>query len=222
MTGLDPYVVLGVRAGASKVEIDDAFHALAKLYHPDANPGDAAAERSLKEISAAHALLCDPVARARLDGAHTAASGSVDDAHGSVADSGDVAPSGRRSRHQSADADQKPYNPLADREFEFTNPFSGNAITLSKRKLLSSAIVLPLILIAVFVINALEATGKLHIPGFASLTKTAQSFVGPRQASVGYSPVRTFIIWVVIGASAMGAGVAALMKWVEYRANRPD
>jgi DnaJ-class molecular chaperone len=64
MTELDPYVLLGVRAGASKQEIDDAFEALAALYHPDINPDDAAAERSRKEISAAFALLNDPVARA--------------------------------------------------------------------------------------------------------------------------------------------------------------
>jgi hypothetical protein len=74
----------------------------------------------------------------------------------------------------------------------------------------------------VFIINALEVTGKWHIPGFADLTKVAQKIVGPRQASVSYSPLRTLLVWVVVGMSAMGGAVAGLMKWVEHRANRPD
>jgi molecular chaperone DnaJ len=59
--------VLGVPKGASDKEITRAYRALAKQYHPDANPGDAAAEERFKEVSAAHDVLGDAERRAEYD-----------------------------------------------------------------------------------------------------------------------------------------------------------
>jgi curved DNA-binding protein CbpA len=67
LSGQTPYEVLGVAPGASGEEIHEAYRRLAKRYHPDLNPGDAAAELRFKEISAAHALLADAQARQRFD-----------------------------------------------------------------------------------------------------------------------------------------------------------
>ena len=42
----DYYAVLGVESGASDREIQRAYRRLAKANHPDANPGDTAAEET--------------------------------------------------------------------------------------------------------------------------------------------------------------------------------
>jgi molecular chaperone DnaJ len=63
----DYYAVLGVPKGATDKEITRAYRKLAKQYHPDANPGDAAAEERFKEVSAAHDVLGDAERRAEYD-----------------------------------------------------------------------------------------------------------------------------------------------------------
>ncbi len=63
----DFYEVLGVPRGASDKEIRSAFRKLARQYHPDVNPGDAAAEERFKAISEAHAVLSDADTRAAYD-----------------------------------------------------------------------------------------------------------------------------------------------------------
>lgn len=63
----DYYSILGVAPTASEKEITRAYRKLAKQYHPDANPGDAAAEERFKEVSAAHEVLSDPEKRKEYD-----------------------------------------------------------------------------------------------------------------------------------------------------------
>ncbi len=63
----DPYVALGVRRDASQDDIRAAYRKLAKLHHPDLNPGNAEAEEKFKTVSAANELLSDPDKRARFD-----------------------------------------------------------------------------------------------------------------------------------------------------------
>jgi molecular chaperone DnaJ len=50
----DPYRVLGVSPDATEEQITKAYRKLAKKYHPDLNPGDAAAEQKMREINAAY------------------------------------------------------------------------------------------------------------------------------------------------------------------------
>lgn len=56
----DPYRVLGLERGASDDEVKKAYRALAKKYHPDANPGDEAAARKMQEINAAYEQIKNP------------------------------------------------------------------------------------------------------------------------------------------------------------------
>ena len=63
----DYYKVLGVGASASEKEITAAYRKLAKKLHPDANPGDAAAEERFKEVSGAYDVLGDANKRKEYD-----------------------------------------------------------------------------------------------------------------------------------------------------------
>lgn len=63
----DLYKVLGVEKTASQEEIKKAFRKLAIQYHPDKNPGDAAAEEKFKEINAAYSVLGDEQKRTQYD-----------------------------------------------------------------------------------------------------------------------------------------------------------
>lgn len=56
----DPYSVLGVSQDASDEEIKTAYRRLAKKYHPDLNPGDAAAAQKMNEINAAYDQIKNP------------------------------------------------------------------------------------------------------------------------------------------------------------------
>lgn len=63
----DYYEVLGVGKDADDAALKKAYRALAKQYHPDANPGDAEAEKKFKEASEAYTVLSDPQKRKQYD-----------------------------------------------------------------------------------------------------------------------------------------------------------
>lgn len=63
----DFYATLGVQKDASQAEIKKVYRKLARKYHPDSNPGDAAAEAKFKEISEAYSVLSDPKDREEYD-----------------------------------------------------------------------------------------------------------------------------------------------------------
>lgn len=63
----DYYHILGVGASATEAEIKKAYRRLAKQYHPDARPGDAAAAERFKEINEAYSVLSDGAKRKQYD-----------------------------------------------------------------------------------------------------------------------------------------------------------
>lgn len=63
----DYYAVLGVARDASPEEIKKAFRVLARETHPDANPGDPAAEARFRQVAEAYEVLSDVDRRRRYD-----------------------------------------------------------------------------------------------------------------------------------------------------------
>lgn len=61
------YQILNVKPTATEAEIKSSYRVLAKRYHPDVNPGDAAAADKFADINEANAVLTDPKARAEYD-----------------------------------------------------------------------------------------------------------------------------------------------------------
>jgi len=63
----DYYATLGVPKDATAKDVTRAYRKLARDLHPDANPGDAAAEARFKEVSAAYDVIGDEERRAEYD-----------------------------------------------------------------------------------------------------------------------------------------------------------
>ena len=81
----DFYATLGVQKDVSDAELKKVYRKLARQYHPDSNPGDAAAEARFKSISEAYAVLSDPQQRAEYDQLRAMGSGARFTAGGSRA-----------------------------------------------------------------------------------------------------------------------------------------
>ncbi|MEN9603593.1 MAG: hypothetical protein RL545_282 [Actinomycetota bacterium] len=63
----DFYKILGVSKDVSDAELKKVYRKLAREYHPDSNPNNAAAEAKFKEISEAYSVLSDKTQRAEYD-----------------------------------------------------------------------------------------------------------------------------------------------------------
>ena len=78
MSKRDYYEILGLNRTASDQEIKSAYRRLAVKFHPDKNPGDAAAEEKFKEAAEAYSVLSDAEQRRRYDRfGHAGVSGSA-------------------------------------------------------------------------------------------------------------------------------------------------
>ena len=71
----DFYRALGVSSDASQDDVRKAYRKLARTLHPDANPGDAAAEERFKEVGEAYSVLNDPDQRKQYDAVRAMAGG---------------------------------------------------------------------------------------------------------------------------------------------------
>ena len=72
----DFYQVLGVSKDVSDADLKKTYRKLARKYHPDSNPGNAASEAKFKEISEAHSVLSDPEQRKEYDAVRAMGSGA--------------------------------------------------------------------------------------------------------------------------------------------------
>ncbi|MDR6971943.1 DnaJ C-terminal domain-containing protein [Leifsonia shinshuensis] len=84
----DFYKVLGVSKDVSEADLKKTYRKLARKYHPDSNPGDAAAEAKFKEISEAYSVLSDPEERKEYDQIRAMGTGARFTAPGSGAQGG--------------------------------------------------------------------------------------------------------------------------------------
>jgi molecular chaperone DnaJ len=73
----DFYAVLGLAPSATAGDVKKAYRKLARTHHPDANRGDASAERRFKEIGEAYAVLSDPEQRQQYDAIRSMARGGA-------------------------------------------------------------------------------------------------------------------------------------------------
>jgi len=88
MSKRDYYEILSVGKSAADAEIKRAYRALAVKYHPDKNPGDAAAEDKFKEAAEAYSVLSDAQKRASYDrfGHQGVGAGGVDPGFSNIED----------------------------------------------------------------------------------------------------------------------------------------
>ena len=146
MTRTDYYEVLQVSRSASDSELKVAYRKLAMQYHPDRNPGNAAAEEKFKECSEAYQVLSDPDKRAAYDryghaGVGAASQGGAGNPFANAQDIGDIfgdifgemfgggARSGRGSRAQ------RGRDLRFDQTIEFAEAVFGKEIDVSVRRM---------------------------------------------------------------------------------------
>jgi curved DNA-binding protein len=67
MAFIDYYKVLGIDKNADEKTIKNAYRKLARKYHPDLNPNDAAANKKFQELNEANEVLSDPEKRKKYD-----------------------------------------------------------------------------------------------------------------------------------------------------------
>ena len=123
MARTDYYQTLGVSKSADEKEIKKAYRKLAKKYHPDTNPGDAAAEQRFKEVTEAYNVLSDQEKRKLYDQYGFAA---FDESAGGSA--GDSTPHGNHySYHFEGGDDDDIFEDLFGNMFHggFANSFHG-------------------------------------------------------------------------------------------------
>lgn len=63
----DFYEILGITKSADAAEIKKAYRKKALEFHPDKNPGNAAAEENFKAAAEAYEVLSDPQKKAQFD-----------------------------------------------------------------------------------------------------------------------------------------------------------
>lgn len=100
----DPYKTLGVPRDATAAVIRAAYLKLAKLHHPDLNPGNAKAEDAFKAIASANDLLSDPEKRGKFDRGEIDGAGREQAPRSSYRDHAD-SEAGRRYARAGAHAD---------------------------------------------------------------------------------------------------------------------
>ncbi len=61
------YKTMGLKPTATEKEIKSAYRLLAKRYHPDVNPGNAAAAEKFAALTEAYGILSDPLKKAEYD-----------------------------------------------------------------------------------------------------------------------------------------------------------
>ena len=147
MAKADFYETLGVSRTATEADLKSAFRKLAMQFHPDKNPGDAAAEQKFKDINEAYQCLSDGQKRAAYDRFGHAAfengggmGGGMGDGFGSsMADIfddlfGDMMGGGRRGR---ANGRERGSDLRYNLEITLEDAFKGKTATIKVPSLMS-------------------------------------------------------------------------------------